>query len=459
MARKRRARRLRRALGLLILLALFALLAPLNGFFAGLLPGGGRLPDPDQPPEETRDGGTLRVTVIEHESGEPVEGATILVHRPNGDSPRRATSDEGGEAQVEGIEERLVRVEADSGQGRGEAWAHLEVSEQVSLAIEPAGRRQGRVVHPDGRPAEALVLLVNADGEELDRTRTDERGQFEFPEHEEAVACIAESRLGELASSRTKTLVIEAGERIEGRLIGARPGFLEVYGLVPARDEDALLPIHARWRIDEQGRYEGSLPRGARAWGLCDGLPVVLDGEERALPERIDASGRVTRAGGGAPEEAELSFRADLDLAWDVRLPRRVVSVEGDGSFKAPGLARTRYRVEARAKGCATRVFQDVVPGPDPLRFELEPGFELAGSVVDTRGVPLADARVHAEGLPDPLHSRPGAWELTDARGGFRLRGLGGDHARLRITATGFFATTLERVAATDSLRVVLQAR
>ena len=73
MARKRRARRLRRALGLLILLALFALLAPLNGFFAGLLPGGGRLPDPDQPPEETRDGGTLRVTVIEHESGEPVE--------------------------------------------------------------------------------------------------------------------------------------------------------------------------------------------------------------------------------------------------------------------------------------------------------------------------------------------------------------------------------------------------
>jgi hypothetical protein len=47
----------------------------------------------------------------------------------------------------------------------------------------------------------------------------------------------------------------------------------------------------------------------------------------------------------------------------------------------------------------------------------------------------------------------------TDAKGGFLLRGLAGDHARVRVTAEGYWPTTLEDVAPEARLRVVLQAR
>ena len=79
MSRKSRTRSVRRLISLLILIALFALLWPLNAFLAGILAGGGRYPDPGRSEERTREPGTLRVTVLESDTREPVEGAEIRV--------------------------------------------------------------------------------------------------------------------------------------------------------------------------------------------------------------------------------------------------------------------------------------------------------------------------------------------------------------------------------------------
>ena len=433
MTRKRRTRSLRRLVSLLVLAALIALLWPLNAYLAGILPGGGREPEPERGEEQAPRPGNLRVTVLDRDTGEPVEGAEIRVETHPGEH-RTATSGPDGEAVLRGVPTGPVRIEARHASGRRTA------------------------VHADGSPADALVKLLDETGRELDRTRTDASGHYDVPALPNVAAILAEARRGAPSLSRSYDLVIEEGDSVRGRLLGVKPGMLEVHAVLPTED-DRMVEFRTRWPVDDAGRYSGRLPAGARAFGMVDGIPIRLDGTERALPPTVRAAGRIVRADGTVPERIELTVAPDLDPTRSNPFPGRRLRVDRQGRFRASDLVAVPYRVVARAPGCATTIRDDVRFGSDPLLIELAPGYELEGLVLDPSGDPIEGATVRAAGLPDPAHEWPIARSNTDALGRFILDGLGGDYARVRVTAPGYHVTTRERARPGQPLRVTLQPR
>ena len=90
----------------------------------------------------------------------------------------------------------------------------------------------------------------------------------------------------------------------------------------------------------------------------------------------------------------------------------------------------------------------------------MSPGFSVAGTVTDAHGLPVTDAEVRAEGVPDvDDETRPIARTTTDADGRFVAEGLGGDGACVRVVAPGYHPTTVEHPRTAPTLRIVLQAR
>ncbi len=83
----------------------------------------------------------------------------------------------------------------------------------------------------------------------------------------------------------------------------------------------------------------------------------------------------------------------------------------------------------------------------------------MRGRIVDDKGLPVRHARVLALGMPDDENERPPIRARTDAKGRFELNGLGGTHARLHVTATGFQSLHREGVAPSDDARLTLERR
>jgi hypothetical protein len=70
--------------------------------------------------------------------------------------------------------------------------------------------------------------------------------------------------------------------------------------------------------------------------------------------------------------------------------------------------------------------------------------------------MPVGGARVKAVGLPEE-GERPVLDATADQIGRFRVAGLGGTRARVRVTAPGYHPTTLDIQPSATPLRVVLQ--
>jgi hypothetical protein len=227
-------------------------------------------------------------------------------------------------------------------------------------------------------------------------------------------------------------------------------------GLVPSPGSDEMLPFRATWKVEKDGGFRGRLPAGAEAFGTFRGLPVRIASGEVLLPAPGQARGTVRRADGSPAARAVLLFRPLLDADFPTPLPGLRVEADARGEFAATGFAAMRYSVEAYAPGCARQVMADVAVGKEPIEVVLAPGFSVGGFVVDAAGLPVPGARVSAVGLPED-GSRPVITATADEQGRFELTGLGGTHARLRVTAEGHHATTLDRLPPTTALRVVLQ--
>jgi hypothetical protein len=184
MTQNRRIRSPRGLFGALALLLLIFAMLPLSSFLAGFLPGGGRLPAVE--PDGGSDG-TLRVTVVGADHRDPVEGARILVERLTG-GEAQAESDALGQVVLEGLGPGPVRVEASVNGHKAETWADPSVDPEVYLAVAEDPKRTGTVRYADGTPADALVLLLNGNGQELAAARTDEEGRYEVADDADAAA-------------------------------------------------------------------------------------------------------------------------------------------------------------------------------------------------------------------------------------------------------------------------------
>lgn len=446
-------------LGALLLLLLLAVMMPLSAFLAGILAGGGGQPAPGGAERAAADDGTLEVTVVRAEDRAPVEGARILVEGLDGGGADRR-SDASGRAVLGGLGRGPVRIEAVADGRKAVAWTDPSLGERLELAVKPETPRQGTVHGADGSPAAgAEVRLLDARGEVLETARADESGRYALPDLPEAVAVCARGDEGPPVSVARGDVDLEEGALVEGRLTGAGEGTLEVYGRVTDRRDDGVLPLRAAWTVAEDGTFSGRLPAGAEAWGVVDGVPVRVAPGAQALPERAHVVGTVSREDGSPAARAVLLFRPLLDGDFPAPVPPIRVAADEQGHFEATRTPALRYAVEASAPGCATEVFPDVRAGPEPLTFELAPGFDLQGTVLDTNGLPIPGATVRAAGFPNGSGEHPVAAARADARGRFWVRGLPGTRARVRIEAPHFYATSLEQVRPAATLRVILQRR
>jgi len=458
MTQTRRIRSPRGLFGALALLLLILAMLPLSSFLAGFLPGGGELPAVEPAPAPDRSDGTLKVTVVGADRKDPVAGARILVEGLTG-GEAQAESDALGQVVLEGLGPGPVRVEASANGHRAETWADPSVDPEVYLAVAEDPKRTGTVRYADGTPADALVLLLDGHGKELAAARTDRKGRYELADDAAAAVVCVQAKRGAPTVAADGDVVVDGGVEIEGRLEGAGKGLLMVYGRVPAAEGDGVLPLRSRWLVSESGAFRGRLPANARAWGLYDGRPVRIDGGDVKLPAAAAASGRVLRPDGMPAARAVLVFRPLLDEDFPTPLPGLRVEADAQGEFSARGFARVRYSVEVRAVGCATLIVPEVTAGAEPIVITLEKGYAVHGFVLDTAGLPIMTARVQAVGLPEESGAHPIASESVDAKGRFHLPGLAGDYARVRVTAPGYHATTLDRVRPDARLRVVLQRR
>jgi len=163
------------------------------------------------------------------------------------------------------------------------------------------------------------------------------------------------------------------------------------------------------------------------------------------LKKGVSASGLVADLATGAPvPDAEvLVFQEEAKGFRDPEDPKRfatVVKTGRDGTFTAPNLATSFYAFRVTAPGRALfeahgKPLGENGPAGQPLVFYLEPGFDVAGKVVDPANKPAASVEVYA--APPRrgtamfrLASRSGyatPTALTDKDGKFTLRGVSVD--------------------------------
>ena len=455
----RRKKRSRKSLfGALALLALLGAMLPLGSFLAGLLSGGGRLDDPDALDPEATPPGSLQVTVLRAADRSPVAGATIVITGLAG-GETEAVTDRTGRARFQDLPHGPVRVVATIGNARAAAWTDPWREGGLLLAVAPKRLRRGRVVTGDGRGvASARVHLLDRDGQPLDSTRSDAQGRYELIDDPDGHCVCADPDDAAPGVATSGDIVIRAGELRSGRLLGTGAGEFMVYGRLHAPDDDAMFSFRARWKLDADGRFSGRLPRGVSAWGVQGGRPFEIRDGDIEMPQEVTAKGRVLRADRRGAGGAALWFRPLLGADFPLPLPGIHLQADDRGRFEKPGFADIRYAVEVRARGCATRLVSDASPGAGPIEFLLEEGYAVAGFVMDARGLPVPFALVYAVSMPSS-NDWPVARDRADERGAFVIRGLGGEHASVRVVAPGYHPTTLEPVRATDQLRVTLQKR
>jgi hypothetical protein len=443
-------------LGLLLLLAA---MLPLGDFLAGYLTGGGRLPDPLRPDASPSDASTLRITVRSSVDGHPIEGARILVEGLAG-GEAELVSDGEGRATVSGLGRGPIRIEAGHAGTFTSVWTDPAVDAEIELSLEERSARRGHVRDAGGRPVAARVALLGPDGTEIATARTDPDGLYVLPDDPAGVSVCAQPLAGGApAVAVGGDLTVRPGVEIEGRIFGAGRGELRLFGLLPAPEGDGMLPFRAVWPTDADGSFSGHVPGPQRIWATYDGRPLELRAGELHLPERAAARGRVLRSDGSPASEASLRFRPLLEGDFPIPVPEQRVTADAEGRFRAEGLARVRYLVELEAPGCASRTVPEIVPGPEPMEFRLDAGYALEGRIVDAAGLPVPSASVHAVGYPDPDWERPVLRTRADERGRFRIEGLGGEQARVYVTAPGYHPTTVEGVSGGEPLSVVLQRR
>jgi len=436
--------------GLAVVLLLLLLLLPLSGFLAGVLPGGGRR-ESEPAPSELRVPGTLRV-LVRRPAGAPVEGARITVN-----GLEASASDARGEVTLAKLPGPVL-VEASFEGRRARAWVDPDVTDTVRLEPAPEPVRTGRA--PDG----ATVLLLDRDGRELARDDVED-GRYELPDEPGAVAvCVQVEGAAPISVRDGDAFPPDDDDdddavAVEGRVAGLFGPF-EIFGELMGANADVRLPFRARARANADGRYAVKLPRDARAFGVTpDGQPFPLGVDAGAPPPMVELGGRVQTALGSPVHAAVLElYPLDSDGRPTPLPPVRLRADEDAGTFALDRFPAVRCRVRVEGRDCATRIFEDVDPGPD-LAFTLDAGYAVKGRVVDPAGRPVPSAVIKAEGLPAGDGRRPLLEDRADAEGRFLVRGLGGRYARIRVEAEDHVPTTITRVDKNARLRVVLLPR
>jgi len=347
-------------------------------------------------------GGTVAGRVVDG-ARRPVADAEVHALLParffglDGESAREAKSDAQGQFELSGVPVGSLRIKASAKGWLPSAEERVEVTEGgavrgLVLALDPGASISGRVVRPDGSPAEGVTVEV-----EFDRAHM--------------------AGMGALAALRGA----------EGEAQSGPDGAFTVSGL--GRGPFAV-------SAEERGA-DGEAPLRALAEGVAPGTSGLV----LALSPPIGIAGRVLDEQGAPVTAFELFFRRHLESGMGMLADSRRETCESpEGRFFVSGLAPGAWKVWVVGP---THVSLDAHPfvvasGAQELALVAPRACTLRGVVVDPSGAPVAAAEVATgtggidlasltEGAPPPPHGE------TDSEGRFEL--LAVPAAALSITA------------------------
>jgi len=195
---------------------------------------------------------------------------------------------------------------------------------------------------------------------------------------------------------------------------------------------DQAVPVASTWA--HGGEFELEIPRAESV--------TLLAVRKGAVP-------LARRISGSVPTAVDLRFAPGLSLtgsvhsdedfpineAWisvtptdeaEVRLPESLTTWRSskDGAFVAGGLMPGNYRVAASADGHIPVELAEVVVGEDGANrvdISLPRAFFISGRVVDTSGLAVAGADIHAEPSSMDRGTTAGTAGASDSEGAFRL--------------------------------------
>jgi protocatechuate 3,4-dioxygenase beta subunit len=425
-------------------------------------------------------GGAVTGVVAEADGNRPVAGARVSVDQwlvlPRDweeDATRNeTTTDARGRFRLEGIGRKPVTIAARA-PGFARAERHpVRAGDRVEIFLFPGATLSGTVRDEAGKSMKGAV--VRAEGGGLwsaapPAERTDAQGAFVMSGVEPGDYVVV-AREGARAPAIATVVVepeVDAGVQVTlseggfatGRIVddSGRP----LAGRVRVETfEDHGLPAFASDLMSVEAKADGRFALGPLPLGTL-GLGVSAP---RHASRRVDASvatrGRTADLGDVALE-AGLAIRgrvaardgngiggaALLVSATGGDRSQSEATSEADGAFVVGGLRPGSYQVRARADGYAAATVKTEAGG-DPVEIVLDAGGQIAGTVVDTQGQPLEEARVQARSAGTPSFDGERFYSAPADEGGgrFVLRDVQAGTYDLEAQATSYGTASVTNV-------------
>lgn len=417
----------------------------------------------------------------------PIEGARV---RANAGGEASVT-DANGRYRIDALAPGvyLPRVESDDGFGMASEQVRLglgETSAPLTIAVAPAVFVEGHIVHPGGEPCDdgSVTLRELASGREV-RDTTEPSGLVHVSGLLPGSYTVAVTCKGTIADGR-RPLVIVGDRAITDARWEVADG-RAITGVVTDASEAPVIGATLVARaIDGAGEAATTVSNEAGRFQLR-GLPageyevMVAEHPQYTTPDvpvrvRVgDADIADLRVALAATGEALGTLRdpegraiagAEVTLSTGTGSQRTVTGADGGFMFASAAVGRSSWRVgldgaPLRLRSAPTTM----VRAGGSTRVELVSAAvtrEITGVLRDADGGALAGALVHA--APEGVVASEGvpAWsvgprlQVTDAAGGFTLRGLaaaaytvtawpvgGGELRRARVKPGGAPALTL----------------
>ncbi len=336
-----------------------------------------------------RNGSTVRGTVVDAETGEPVPGARVRVIEADritfySRAGRGAWVEpsfgagEDGTFAIPGVAPGILRLEV-SAPGHGAVRVSLDVNadtdpEPLVVSLPAAARLRGVVLDSAGRPvAGARVTVSIPEADDFRSAATAENGTWRFNDLPPGSATVVALLPGNPPSTITRKVTLRAGRE-------------ESLELAPARERVVV---------------SGTMRIGHRP---LRGFLAATSGNET------------------------VEGRAGDDGAFELELP-----APGKWSIVALGMDP-----QAPRRNWSAEFVLDIPPGRARVERDLVfPSGAFHGRVVDATGAPLASVKVHAWAL-DRVPTLPGGPATTGEDGTWRIEGIAAGRWKLLFVKQGF---------------------
>ncbi len=368
------------------------------------------------------------------EAGQPLPGVQVRTFQPEGlwgsIGRRMAESSDDGSFRFRGLSPGTVQLVA-SRKGYRDAQRDLgaleagETRPGLELVLARGHQIAGRVIWPDGSPAEATVTVES-------ETKP---WAWSGPEQGEPSAADGTFRISGLP---------EGSFRLEARA---------------TKTEEVLVP-------SEGTGHERKKKQRTRFKALAEHVPAGTGDLVLTLSAGLELSGRVVDDLGASVAEFRVTAeRRSTRSGWT---PEGTVTRsfrDADGAFVLPGLVPGEWELQAGGEGYGlSEPLRVSVPDGEPPLLVLPREARVRGVVLDPSGAPVAGAHVLDEQNVASIFTVHAVDETgkTDARGAFTLGGLSPGALELVAEGSGWAPSTplvLELAAGQEVGDLVLQLR